>query len=253
MTEYIFGFHSVLTMLEKKSSFIQEILLNIKREDQRAQKIQALAAQKNISVKIVNKEALDTLCHNNNHQGFVAVCSQAKSLGENQLDELIDQNISPKLILILDGIQDPHNLGACLRSADAVGVNLVIIPKDKACEITPLVRKTACGAVENLSIMTVVNLKRVIETLKKKNFWIYGLDGTAETSIYETKFDANTALVLGSEGQGLRRLTKESCDFLINIPMRGHVESLNVSVACGISLFEAMRQHGIYSVSSKNS
>jgi len=155
---------------------------------------------------------------------------------------LLQNANQPPLVLILDGIQDPHNLGACFRSADAFGVNLIIAPKDKSAGITPVVSKVASGAVDTIPFVPVTNLVRVMEQLKELGLWIYGAAGEASQSLYQTDLTGSAAIVLGSEGSGMRRLTREHCDVLINIPMLGSVSSLNISVAAGIFLFEATRQ-----------
>jgi 23S rRNA (guanosine2251-2'-O)-methyltransferase len=170
-------------------------------------------------------------------------------LGEGALDELLDKAKTP-LLLVLDGVQDPHNLGACLRTADAAGVTAVIVPRDRAAGLSPTVRKVASGAAETVPLIQVVNLARTLRWLKEREIWIIGTDDEAPKSLFETSLTGPMAVVLGAEGQGLRRLTKENCDALISIPMRGVVESLNVSVATGVVLFEALRQRG--GVTTKN-
>jgi 23S rRNA (guanosine2251-2'-O)-methyltransferase len=148
----------------------------------------------------------------------------------------------PPLVLVLDGVTDPHNLGACLRSADAAGVDAVILPKDKSASVTPVVRKVACGAAETVPLHAATNLARVLKGLKERGIWLYGAAGEARSSLYAQDLTGPAALVLGSEGAGLRRLTREHCDFLVHLPMAGAVSSLNVSVATGVCLFEVVRQ-----------
>jgi 23S rRNA (guanosine2251-2'-O)-methyltransferase len=163
-------------------------------------------------------------------------------LGEGALDELLDRATTPPLLLVLDAVQDPHNLGACLRTADATGVSAVIVPRDRAAGLSPVVRKVASGAAETVPLIQVVNLARTLRWLKERSIWIVGTDDEAEKSLYQTDLKGPLALVLGAEGTGLRRLTRDHCDALVSIPMRGVVESLNVSVAAGVVLFEAIRQ-----------
>jgi len=157
---------------------------------------------------------------------------------------LLDQLAEPPFLLVLDQVQDPHNLGACLRSADAAGVHGVIAPRDNAVGLTPTVHKVASGAARTVPFFQVTNLARVLRTLKERGIWLVGAAGEAEQSIYQADLTGPLALVMGAEDTGLRRLTREECDFLVRIPMRGHVESLNVSVATGVVLFEALRQRG---------
>ncbi|MEE8342874.1 MAG: 23S rRNA (guanosine(2251)-2'-O)-methyltransferase RlmB, partial [Gammaproteobacteria bacterium] len=176
------------------------------------------------------------------HQGVVAEVEAARPGGERELVKALEKMEEPPFLLVLDRVQDPHNLGACLRSADAAGVHGVIIPKDHSVGLTPVVRKVACGAVEAVQVYTVANLARALEHLKEAGVWIYGAAQEASDPLYNSDLTGPIALVLGGEGKGLRRLTQERCDGLLAIPMAGSVESLNVSVAAGIMLFEARRQ-----------
>jgi 23S rRNA (guanosine2251-2'-O)-methyltransferase len=176
------------------------------------------------------------------HQGIVANAAALPDYTDSDLVRLLEEAKSPSLILILDGVTDPHNLGACLRTADAVGVDFVIIPKDKSASITPVVSKVACGAAESIPLVRVTNLARAMDVIKQQGVWIYGAAGEANQTIYELDFTSTIALALGAEGDGLRRLTREHCDGLFSLPMLGHVESLNVSVATGVSLYEVIRQ-----------
>jgi 23S rRNA (guanosine2251-2'-O)-methyltransferase len=244
ITPCIYGWHTIISTLKLNPNNLQRIFLQKNRKDIRAQEVMDLASKLHIPLEIIERDELDTLAQKGKHQGVVGFLNAASSvaLNENHLDVLLSQLSAPRLILVLDEIQDPHNLGACLRTADASGVQVVLIPKDKSCEITPLVRKVASGAAEKIPVIAVTNLSRVLEKLKSLGFWIYGLAGEASDSLYQTQFDEHCVIVLGAEGQGMRRLTKEKCDFLLRIPMKGHVESLNVSVACGITLFEVVRQ-----------
>ena len=155
---------------------------------------------------------------------------------------MVDEKDGPVLILVLDGVTDPHNLGACIRSADAAGVDAVVVPKDKSADLTPIARKVACGAAEVMPFARVTNIARTLEALKERNVWVFGAAGEAEKAIYDNDLTGSMALVMGAEGAGLRRLTREHCDFLVKLPMSGSVSSLNVSVATGVCLFEVVRQ-----------
>ena len=171
----------------------------------------------------------------------MAICEMPRPQDESLVDQILEQNPTP-LFLLLDGVQDPHNLGACLRTADAVGVNAVIIPKDRSVSINSTVVKVASGAAYSVPVVSVTNLSRTIRHMQKAGVWFVGTDGEATESLYQVKLTGSIALVLGAEGSGLRRLTKESCDFLVKLPMLGTVESLNVSVAAGVCLYETLRQ-----------
>jgi 23S rRNA (guanosine2251-2'-O)-methyltransferase len=192
--------------------------------------------------ELMQREELDHLTQHGNHQGVLAYTKQLKTFGEADLKHLLVNLTEPPFLLVLDGVQDPHNLGACFRSADAAGVHAIIAPKDKAVGITPVVSKVASGAAETVPFIQVTNLARTLEQLKELGVWIYGAAGEAEKTLYQTDLRGPIAIVLGAEGEGLRRLTRERCDLLVKIPMQGSVSSLNVSVATGVFLFEAVRQ-----------
>jgi len=241
-TSQIFGIHAVTALLEKQSSRIIRLYVQQERHDKKIQMLIQLAKNQGVSIELASRQELDSLTHEANHQGIVAFCTQTIFYSENDLSGLLQNANQPPLVLILDGIQDPHNLGACFRSADAFGVNLIIAPKDKSAGITPVVSKVASGAVDTIPFVPVTNLVRVMEQLKELGLWIYGAAGEASQSLYQTDLTGSAAIVLGSEGSGMRRLTREHCDVLINIPMLGSVSSLNISVAAGIFLFEATRQ-----------
>jgi 23S rRNA (guanosine2251-2'-O)-methyltransferase len=188
------------------------------------------------------------------HQGVVAEAfnipvsgdmNQSNLWQEQDLLRVVDNKEGPLLLLVLDGVTDPHNLGACLRSADAAGVDAVVVPKDKSADLTPTVRKVACGAAEVVPFVRVTNISRTLQALQERGVWLYGTAGESEKSIYDSDLSGSIALVMGAEGSGLRRLTREQCDFLVNLPMAGSVSSLNVSVATGICLFEIVRQRRI--------
>jgi len=172
----------------------------------------------------------------------VAEVSPSQVWGEPMLDELLDRSEAPPLLLVLDGVTDPHNLGACLRTADAAGALAVIVPKDKSATLNATVRKVACGAAEVVPLVAVTNLARTLEKLQKRGVWIVGTAGEASQELYSQDLSGPIALVMGAEGKGMRRLTREHCDYLVRLPMAGSVSSLNVSVATGVCLFEALRQ-----------
>ncbi len=240
LTTDIIGWHAVLAALENKTTTLTRIYLSNSRGlDARYQKVYSLARKEHIPVETVPKEHMNQRW-GNDHQGVAAESDvPLRIYSEDDLDELVAEK--QVLILILDGVQDPHNLGACLRSAAAANVTCVIAPKDNSASLTPAARKVACGAAEVIPFISVTNLARTMKKLQDLGVWIYGLDHHATKSIYEVKFSGNVALVLGAEENGIRRLTRENCDELVKIPMSGLIESLNVSVATGIGLFEIRR------------
>ena len=237
----VFGLHAVRTLLQQHPERVSLVMIQKGRDDARLTEVTKLAQAAKVKLASKDAQELDRLASGERHQG---VCAQMRSvgvLGEGALDELLDKAKTP-FLLVLDGVQDPHNLGACLRTADAVGVTAVIVPRDRAAGLSPTVRKVASGAAETVPLIQVVNLARTLRWLKEREVWIIGTDDEAQKSVFETSLTGPLALVLGAEGQGLRRLTKENCDALISIPMRGVVESLNASVATGVVLYEALRQ-----------
>ena len=238
----VFGLHAVQAILQRQPERILRLHVVNVRGDKKMEAILSLASDANIHVETATRQQLDRLCNEGNHQGVVALCTKASVYGESDLKSFLANLDAPPFLLILDGVQDPHNLGACFRSADAAGVHAIIAPKDKSVGITPVVSKVACGATEALPFFQVTNLARTIEAIKAENIWVYGAAGEADKTIYQTALTGPLALVLGSEGDGLRRLTRDLCDGLVKIPMFGSVSSLNVSVATGICLFEAVRQ-----------
>lgn len=238
----VFGLHAVEALLKNQPERITQISILKERQDQKIQALVDLAKSNKIKIEFVTRYALDQLTQNENHQGIVAHCQKAKNYSEHDLEEIIMHLSGPAFFLILDGIQDPHNLGACLRSADAAGVHAVIAPKDKSVGLTPTVCKVASGAVETVPFIQVTNLARTMRFFKDQNIWLFGAAAEAEKTLYQADLRTSIALVLGAEGAGLRRLTREHCDVLLNIPMHGSVSSLNISVAAGIFLFEAVRQ-----------
>ncbi|VAW98757.1 23S rRNA (guanosine(2251)-2'-O)-methyltransferase [hydrothermal vent metagenome] len=242
LNNIIYGHHAVLSVLKHEPDTIIELWVDGARHDERAKEVVDLARRAGISAKRIKRDLLDEKSNNAKHQGFVALSAQVISLDEKSLESMLANLSEPAFLLILDGIQDPHNLGACLRSADAAGVQGVIIPKDKSCGLTATVRKVASGAVESLPLYQVTNLVRAMDMLKKQGIWLYGTDSKAQTSVFKTDFKGAVAIVMGSEGSGLRRLTREHCDALMSLPMSGSVSSLNISVAAGICMYEAVRQ-----------
>lgn len=238
---WIFGIHAVETVLKTAPQRVLELHVQRERRDQRLQKILRLAQQSGIEVQQVSGQQLDTRA-DGRHQGVMARCTDAPVQDEKFLGNLVEKAGARTLLLILDGVTDPHNLGACLRSADAAGVQAVIVPKDNSARLTPVVEKVACGAAASVPLVVVTNLARTLESLAKQGVWILGTSDRAEQSLYDIDLRGPIALVLGSEDQGLRQLTARHCDYLAALPMAGAVSSLNVSVAAGICLFEAVRQ-----------
>jgi 23S rRNA (guanosine2251-2'-O)-methyltransferase len=220
---------------------VRRLLLAGGREDGRLGALRALARQAAVPVVDVDAAELDGLAGGGRHQGAAAELVPRASDPETLLEEALERGDTP-LLLVLDGVQDPHNLGACLRSADAAGVAAVIVPRDRAAGLTPVVRKVAAGAAETVPLVSVVNLARTLRALKERGIWLVGTDDSADRSHFESDLTGPLALVMGSEGEGLRRLTRDCCDQLVSIPMAGAVESLNVSVAAGVVLYEAVRQ-----------
>jgi 23S rRNA (guanosine2251-2'-O)-methyltransferase len=241
-TERVFGMHAVGSLLERDPARVAVLLALESRADQRMSRVLELAERAKVPVRRVSRRELDELAAGLSHQGVVAETGTAPGFGEKELPGFLDALLRPAFLLVLDGVQDPHNLGACLRSANAAGVDAVIIPRDRSAPLNATVRKVACGAAESLPVVRVTNLARTLRALRDAGIWVYGAAGEAESSLYEADLCGPLALVLGGEGRGLRRLTREHCDGLLSIPMAGAISSLNVSVAAGIFLFEARRQ-----------
>lgn len=222
-----------------------EIWLTEGREDKRTANIRELAAEKHIQVVPVRRQTLDERLGEARHQGCLAFCRPLQAWGEKHLDTFLDGLDEPPFLLVLDGVQDPHNLGACLRTAEAAGVHAVIAPKDRAAGLTAAAIKISSGSAERLPFVQITNLARTLRDLQQRGIWVVGTSGESETTLYQADFKGPIALVLGAEGAGIRRLTRESCDQVVFIPMLGQAESLNVSVAAGVCLFEAKRQRGL--------
>src|SRR5436853_931740 len=235
----VFGFHAVLARLRADPSSVLEIFLDEARNHARGKDLAAAAERAGVKLMRVSTKRLDGFYEGGRHQGVVARVD-LKPLSHS-LDEIVEQVDKP-LLLVLDGVTDPHNLGACLRVANAAGANAVVAPKDRAAGITAAVSKVASGAAESTPYLMVTNLARTLAELKERNIWIVGADERAPQSLYEADLPDAVAWVLGAEGEGMRRLTRESCDLLVRIPMSGDVESLNVSVSAGVCLFESVRR-----------
>jgi len=239
---YVGGFHAVKALLKARAADTEQLLVQSGRRDTRMRALIDLAKRHRIAVQEISRRELDSLAGDIEHQGVLARYQGNPPGNEADLFEHLALKPEAQLILILDGLQDPHNFGACLRSADAAGVDAVVVPVDNSVGITPVVRKVASGAVDSLAIFQVTNLHRTMKKLKENGVWIFGAAAEAQKRVFEHDFRGSVGIVMGSEGSGLRRLTSEGCDELFCIPMTGSVESLNVSVATGISLFEVVRQ-----------
>jgi 23S rRNA (guanosine2251-2'-O)-methyltransferase len=238
---YIFGLHAVNNLLVHNPNRVREAWLQEGRNDQRLQQLQQLLNKADISWQWVPRRELDQRV-SGRHQGVVAACAANPVQNESFLEQLLEELDEPPLLLVLDGITDPHNLGACLRTSDAAGVHAVIAVKGKSSNLNATVAKVACGAVESVPFVQVTNLARCLKWLQQAGIWIIGTAGEAATELYEADLCGPIALVVGAEGEGMRRLTREGCDQLIYIPMVGMISSLNVSVATGVCLFEVVRQ-----------
>ncbi len=241
-SELIFGLHAVEAVLQRQPERIIEIYALKGRQDDRLVNIINAGRQQGISVQFMARKVLDNKSDDERHQGVMARVKPAAQLNETDLAELLEKSKVPPFLLILDGVTDPHNLGACMRSADAAGVTAIIVPKDNASKITPTVQKVACGAADTVPFIQVTNLARTMRFLQDEGIWIIGTAGETDKNLYQTEFKGPIAIAMGAEGSGLRRLTREHCDELIKIPMKGSVSSLNVSVATGVCLFEVIRQ-----------
>ncbi len=239
--DLIFGIHAVLSALRNDPAHVQEVRIDRKRQDRRLHELRALATSLRIPLRETDPRILNRQAPGRRHQGVLALYRPAPIAGEDALAESLARSEQP-LLLVLDGITDPHNLGAILRTADAAGVAAVIAPRDRAASINATVRKVACGAAERVPFVKVTNLARALRDLREKGLWLIGTDDSATHPLYDLDLTRPLALLMGAEGKGLRRLTRELCDFMAYIPMAGAAQSLNVSVAAGICLFEARRQ-----------
>ena len=243
MTDTAFGIHAVDSLLRRAPQRIMALFVQADRNDKRIQSLLTLAKNQGVSVTRVPKSDLDTKVAER-HQGVVAVIEPASveaNLSERDLASYL-ASVERPLVLVLDGVTDPHNLGACLRSADAAGVHAVVTPKDNSAELNATARKVASGAAEAVPLVRVTNLARTLKALKEVGLWVVGTTGEAGTVLYDQDLTLPVVIVMGAEGPGMRRLTTDACDFLVKLPMAGDVSSLNVSVATGVCLFEAVRQ-----------
>lgn len=239
-TRIIYGFHAVTSRLRQGAQSVKELYLDTTREDRRAQELVKTAEAHGARVMRVDEKRLDGLTRHARHQGVAARIEVARL--PTHIEDVLETLTEPALLLILDGVTDPHNLGACLRVADAMGVHAVLAPKDRAVGVNATVSKVASGAAETVPYIPVTNLARTMRELKEKGIWTIGAEERAEHNLYAAKLTGPLAWVLGAEGEGMRRLTRENCDELVHIPMLGAVESLNVSVTTGICLAETRRQ-----------
>ncbi|WP_438864361.1 23S rRNA (guanosine(2251)-2'-O)-methyltransferase RlmB [Neptunicella sp.] len=242
--EWLYGLHALQAVIEREPERLIELFVLKGRDDERLTKIVNQARRFGIAVQFCQRKTLDDKVDGEQHQGIVARAKPGKQLNEQDLDRIIERESVP-FLLVLDGVTDPHNLGACLRTADAAGVHAVIVPKDKSAKITGTVSKVACGAAEVIPLIQVTNLARTLTEIQKAGVWVVGTAGEAQQDIYQAKLNGPIALVMGAEGKGMRRLTREHCDELIKLPMAGSVSSLNVSVATGVCLYEIVRQRAI--------
>ncbi len=242
--EWLYGIHALEAVMQREPQRILELFIAKGRDDERLHNIVNLARKHRISVQFAQRKVLDDKARGEQHQGVLARAIAAKPLNESDLDSIINEADKP-FLLVLDGVTDPHNLGAVLRSADAAGVDAVIVPKDKSATLNATVRKVACGAADVIPLIQVTNLARTLADIQQQGVWVVGTAGEAEQLLYDCDMSGPTALVMGAEGKGMRRLTREKCDELIKLPMFGSVSSLNVSVATGICLYEVVRQRGV--------
>lgn len=238
----VYGLHAVRAVLTRRPQDVTRLSLAAGRDDQRMRELREFAAARGIKAAAVPMAMLDQETGGAAHQGAVAEVRPSVALNENGLLDLLTAATPPALVLVLDGVSDPHNLGACLRTADAAGALAVVAPRDRAAGLTPVVRKVAAGAAETVPFAQVTNLSRALKDLKDAGLWIVGTDEDGERDLFAADLGGPLAIVMGSEGRGLRRLTREGCDFCVRLPMLGAVQSLNVAVAAGIVLFEALRQ-----------
>ena len=246
MSDIAFGIHAVDSLLRRAPQRILALFVQTDRNDKRIQSLLTLAKNQGVSVTRVPKSDLDTKVAER-HQGVVAVIEPASSEGNLSERDLVAyvSGVERPLVLVLDGVTDPHNLGACLRSADAAGVQVVVVPKDNSAELNATARKVASGAAEAIPLVRVTNLARTLNALKEAGLWVVGTTGEADTVLYDQDLTLPVVIVMGAEGPGMRRLTTDACDFLVKLPMAGDVSSLNVSVATGVCLFEAVRQRTV--------
>lgn len=239
--EWLYGIHAMEAVISREPERLIELYVLKGRDDERLHNIINQARRFGVSIQFCQRKVLDDKVDGEQHQGVVAKAKQGRQFDESDLADIIDKSSMP-FLLVLDGVTDPHNLGACLRTADAAGVDALVVPKDNSAKLTATARKVACGAAEVVPLVQVTNLSRTLKDLQKAGVWIVGTAGEAKQTIYDCKMTGPMALVMGAEGKGMRRLTRENCDELIKLPMAGSVSSLNVSVATGVCLYEIVRQ-----------
>jgi 23S rRNA (guanosine2251-2'-O)-methyltransferase len=239
--QWLYGIHAVRTLLARSPERLKRLLLSPQRDDPKAREIESLAQKAGVRAERSDAEALRRIVGDVVHQGVVASVTPLAPWSEDDLVAACGSTADP-LILALDGVQDPHNLGACLRTADACGALAVVVPKDRAAQVNPTVRKVAAGAAETTPVVSVTNLSRTLKLLKDAGLWTVGADAAGEQLAWKADLTGPRVLVMGAEGSGLRDLTRRNCDFLVRLPQLGAVESLNVSVATGMLLYEALRQ-----------
>jgi len=244
----LFGIHAVQAALEYSPQKIRRAWVDSQRQDARLKPVLDELMALGVQPEKTERKKLDRMADGKNHQGIVVAVELPAMHNEDQLKRAVEALQEPAFYLVLDQVQDPHNLGACLRTADAVGAHGIIVTKDNAAGITPTVCKVASGAAETVPVYQVTNLARVLRWLKEQDIWIMGAAGEAEQTVYEMNLDMPLAVVMGAEGSGMRHLTRQHCDFLVKIPMAGQVESLNVSVAAGVLLYEVFRQKRVKSM-----
>jgi rRNA methylase, putative, group 3 len=242
-SQVLAGFHAITARLRHAPETVKEVYFDESRRDKRMQGLLAQVTAAGLKVHPVSGQRLDGLAGGMRHQGIVALAdTHTLAVDVDEVLDVLEDRKEPALFLILDGVTDPHNLGACLRSADAAGVHAVIAPRDRAAGLNATVRRVACGGAESVPYIMVTNLARTMRALKERDVWLVGTDDQASSSIYQVDARRSMAWVMGAEGPGMRRLTRETCDELVNIPMLGSVESLNVSVASAVCLYESVRQ-----------
>jgi 23S rRNA (guanosine2251-2'-O)-methyltransferase len=242
-TSIVYGLHAVRALLARSPARLRRLYVDARRDDPRMRELLQLANQGGTAAERVDARQLIARVGDANHQGVVAEIEPLPAWHEDELVAAVSAASAP-LVLVLDGVQDPHNLGACLRTADACGALAVVVPRDRAAGMNATVRKVAAGAAENVPLATITNLARTLKLLKDAGQWIVGADMAGTQYAWQADFTGSKAIVMGGEGEGLRELTRKSCDFLVRLPQLGTVESMNVSVACGMLLYEAVRQRG---------
>jgi len=240
---YLIGFHAVTARLRQQPTSVEAIYVASGRSDRRARELIDRAGLAGVAIHAVDDKRLDAMAGSDRHQGVVALVEAG--VPQQTLEEVLEAVVEPPLLLVLDGVTDPHNLGACLRSADAFAAHAVIVPKDRAVGVNATVAKAASGAADTVPVISVTNLARTLRELKDRGVWLVGAASDGNENLFAADLSGPIAWVLGAEGSGMRRLTRESCDRLVSIPLMGTVASLNVSVATGICLFETRRQRDI--------